>query len=283
MRGVAPGRLGRQSGFVLGPEELLGDLVDGVTDVSDRLGQALAPGTELFDLTVQHPAATPQVGEHACPQLLRLLHHGAALGAGLGDQGLGLELRPFQLGGRLFVRSAPELGGSRLGLGRTVVRVLLAIALELLCLFLRQRPQSGCVVLRPGNQLGGRLVGRAQHAGRLEPERGSEGALVEHRIGRLVLGLDQGPAQLLLPVGTRRQLARHVFEEGAHLAGFEPSSCRGERVAGDLVGMDPGGRQDREPLLWHGREPTTRRARGGCQGRLRPRRTASSTATAASR
>ena len=138
------------------------------------------------------------------------------------------------------------------------MNVLFGVALELLGVFLGLAPQTRRVILGPPHQLGGGFVRRAQDAGGLEPERSGERRLVEHRIGRPVLGFGERPAKLLLPVARRHQLTCHMLEERPDLGRVEAAPLGAEGMACDLVGMDTGGRRDREPLVWHGREPTTR-------------------------
>ena len=102
-----------------------------MTDAVDGLGQALATGSELFDLAVEDPTATGEVGQDAGPDLLGLLNHGPALGAGLGHQLLGFDLRRLELRGQLLLGPAAEVGGHGFGLGDPVGGVLLGPGLEL--------------------------------------------------------------------------------------------------------------------------------------------------------
>jgi hypothetical protein len=88
----ASGFLGGEAGLVLGPEQVVGDLVHRAAHLSDGLCQPLAPRPQLLDLAVQHPATAGQVRKHAGSQLLRLMHHGSALGAGPRQHVLRLEL-----------------------------------------------------------------------------------------------------------------------------------------------------------------------------------------------
>ena len=111
---LTAGRLGGQSGVVLGGEQLRGDGVHRVADVLHGLGQTLPSGPELLDLGVQHLPALGQVGQHPGPEPLGLVHHGPALLAGLLQHGVGLALGLLHGGGGLVLGALPQLGGGRL-------------------------------------------------------------------------------------------------------------------------------------------------------------------------
>ena len=164
--------------------------VDGVADIADRLGQSLASGAELLDLAVEHPAASGEVGQHPGPQLLGLLHHGPALGPGLGHQ----LPRPrawtaSSLGPCLLLGPAAEVGGDRLGLGGAVGGVLFGRVSAAARLVFGLGPQREASASALATSLGGGVVGRAQHPGRLLAQGGRERGLVEDGVGGPVLGL----------------------------------------------------------------------------------------------
>ena len=71
-------------------------------------------------------------------------------------------------------------------------------------------------------------------------QRRGQGGLVDHRVGRPLLGFGHGRPELLLLFLHDLEGPGHRLEVGPHLVGVEASAHDGERVPGDVPGGEPG-------------------------------------------
>ena len=91
-----------------------------------------------------------------------------------------------------------------------------------------------------GHDPGRLLVGVAQDLRAVLAERRGQRGLVDHGMGRPLLGLGHGRPQLLLLLLHGLEGAGHRLEVGPHLVGVEAPADDGKRVPGDVPGGDPG-------------------------------------------
>ena len=200
VRRLPSGGFSRQPGVVLGGEQVLGDGVDRAAHVLDRLGQPLATGPQLLDLGVEHLPALGQIGQHPGPEALGLLDHRPALLAGLGEQLLGLGPGRLEPGGDLLVGPLAQLVGGGLGSPSACSASRDSVsAPALLDLSVASVSSRFGLGLRLGHHLGGHLVGAVEHPGRLGAHRRGQRRLVEHGIGRPVLGIGRAPGAARAP------------------------------------------------------------------------------------
>ena len=183
-----------QPGLVFGPEQLVGDAVDGPAHTAHRLGQVFPACPQLFDLGVEHLAALRQIGQYPGSEGLGLLDHLPALGARLGHHGLRLVMGPLAvLGHRCF------------GLGRAFGQRLLGPTFGPGDLVLRLGEETGRLGLGFGHHLVGGIVGALEHPGRLLAQGRRQCPLVEDGVRRSVLGLGQLVTELNLPLSRHPQ------------------------------------------------------------------------------
>ena len=147
------------------------------------------------------------------------------------------------------------------------------LRLELVDLALRLTQQRRRPLLGLGHDARRLFVGVAQDLRAVLAQRRRQGGLVDHGVGRPLLGLGQRGPQLLLALLERLEAPGHRLEVGPHLVGVEAPPDDGEGVAGDVPGRDPG-RGDGGTAFWHGQSLRRRLGRHGLAsvGTLPPRR-----------
>ena len=200
------------------------------------------------------PSAAPprrQVGQDPPARLLHLLEQCPPLVLGPRDDRLALGHRVGEDALALDPRLLLGVGHEELHLDHPLGRRGLGARLELVDLALRLAQQGGGALLGLGHDLGRLLVGVAQDLCAVLAQRRGERRLVDHRVGRPLLGLGQGGPQLLLALLERLDAPGHRLEVGPHLVGVEAPPDDGEGVAGDVPGRDAGG-GDGGAAFWHG-------------------------------
>ena len=102
------------------------------------------------------------------------------------------------------------------------------------------RIERGRRFLGLGHDAGRLLVGVAQDLRAVLAERRGQGGLVDHRVGRPLLGLGHGRPELLLLLLHGLEGPGHRLEVGPHLVGVEAPADDGKRVPGDVPCGEPG-------------------------------------------
>lgn len=261
---VAAGFLSCQASLVLGVKEVLVHLVYDLADSGDRLCQSLPTGSKLLDLGVQAVATLGKVGQHASPQLLCFLDHGATFATSAIQQRVGLETCLLQMVRGFFLCPAPDVGGGLVGSGGVLCGELLRVRLDPFGLCLRLSPALLCICFGSSHHLGRCVTSRSQHPGGLLPEHRGHSLLVECRIGCPALGISERLAELSLAFHEHCQLAGHGLEEHPHLGGVETPACRRKGVLGNVLGRQScRGGYGESPVVGHGQ--SLRRRRHGAQ------------------
>ncbi len=161
-------------------------------------------------------------------------HQLVALRAGFGTDpvlvGRGLGQDALLLGPGLLLGA----GHQPLHFDHPLGRRRLRAHLELLGLMLGLAHEGGRRLLGLGHDAGRLLVGVVEDLRAVLAQRRDQGGLVDHGVGRPLLGLRHGRPELLLLLLHGGEGPGHRLEVGPHLVGVEAPADDGKRVPGDV-------------------------------------------------
>lgn len=251
LRRLVPGHAGRRlPGLVVGLAQALDDGVDGLADRGHG-GRQLVPGRpQLLDLEVEGPAALGGVGQDPAAGVLGLLDHGPTPVPGLGHQPLAVLAGTVPEGGDLLFDALAQRGdvvvhlltegsAGQLALGDAGRGHRFGLDLDLPGLLVRLAQGGRRALLSRLGDPRRLFVGVAEHLGALLAQGGGQGGLVDHRVGRPLLGRGDRLAHLLLPALPGPELLGQQVEVGPDLRRVEAPPDGAEGVAGDVGRVQP--------------------------------------------